>query len=70
MHGYRITCLLKHSSHMNLRYKGFQQFAPKTFLAVYSARYVTSQVDMNDSHFHFIDIANSSRFIITSVLFL
>ena len=60
---------------MNLKYKGFQQFAPKNFfefvhiLAVYLARYVTSKVDMNNSHFLPLDIA-SSKFIITSLLFL
>ena len=64
---------------MNLKCKGVQQSAPKTFsnlytfLAVYSARYVKSQIDMNDSHFLPLDIAScSTTFIITnvSVLFL
>ena len=41
-----------------------------TFLAVYLAHYVMSQVDINDGHFLPFDVANSSRYIITSVLFL
>ena len=54
----------KHPTQINLRYKRFQQFAPKTFsnlytfLAVYSVRFVTSQVDMSDSHFLRLDIAS------------
>ena len=39
-----------------------------TFLAVYSARYVTSQVDKHDSHFLPLDIAKTC--IIINVLFL
>ena len=31
MHGYSITRVLKHPPQMNLKYKGFQQFAPKNF---------------------------------------
>ena len=56
------------------KYKRFQQFSPTNFfefvhiLAVCSERYVTSQEDMNDSHFLPLDIV--SKCIITSVLFL
>ena len=58
---------------MNLKYKGFQQFAPKyffEFVHIFGSvfgRYVTSQVDMNDSHFLPLDIASTC--IIASVLF-
>ena len=43
-HGYYITCVLKHPTQINLKYKGFQKFAPKNLfefvhiLAVCSAR--------------------------------
>ena len=63
MHGYYITCVLKHHTQVNLIYKGFQQFAPKNIfefvhiLAVNLARSMTSQVDMNDNHFLPLDIA-------------
>ena len=51
---------------MNLKDKRFQQYPPiyknsnlYTFLAVDSVRYVTSQVDMSDSHFMPLDIAST-----------
>ena len=54
---------------MKLKYKGFQQFAPKNFFEfVHIFGSVNSQVDMIDSHFLPLGFA-SSAFILTSVLF-
>ena len=74
MHGYQITCVLKHPTQMNLKYNRFLQFSPKNFFEFVHifgsvfGHYVTSQEDINDSHFLLLDIASTC--IITSVLFL
>ena len=60
----------KNPTQMNLRYKGFQQFAPKNFFefvhifgSAFGPFNVMSQVDMSGSHFLPLDIA--STFIIS-----
>ena len=60
---------------MNLKYKICQQFSPKNFFEFVHIFdkcvrpvYVTSQEDMNDSHFLPLDIASTCN--LTSVLFL
>ena len=67
MHGYQITCVHQHPTQMNLKYKRFQQFSPKNFFEFVhifgSVRpvYVTSQEDMNDSHFLPLDMSSLVR---------
>ena len=36
MHGYQITCVLKHPTQMNLKYKGFHNLHLKTFSNLYT----------------------------------